>query len=110
MRHGGDGLGVVDDRGTAVEADDGREGRLDARHAALAFERLHQRRLFAHFVGARAGLGDDLKFGVGAEDVLAQKAACVGIGDGLLHDFEKIAILAAQIDEAQSSRRWPGRR
>ena len=101
MRHGGDGLGVVDDRGSAVEADDGREGRLDARNAALAFERLHQRRLFAHFVGARAGLRDDLEFGVGAEDVLAEKALGVGVGDGLLHDFEQIAILAAQIDEAQ---------
>ena len=28
--NGGDGLGVVDDRGAAIEADDGREGRLDA--------------------------------------------------------------------------------
>ena len=100
MRHGGDGLGVVDDRGTAVEADDGREGRLDARNAALAFERLHQRGLFANFVGACAGLRDDLEFGFGAEDVLAQEALGVGIGDGLLHDLEQVAVLAAQIDEA----------
>ncbi len=98
--HGGDGLGVVDDRGTAVEADDGREGRLDAGNAALAFERLHERRFFADFVGARAGLRDDLEFGAGAEDVLAQKAAIVGVGDGALHDFEQIAVLAAQVDEA----------
>ena len=98
--HGGDGLGVVDDRGTAVEADDGREGRLDARNAALAFERLHERGFFAHFVCARAGLGDDLEFGTGAEDVLAEKAAIVGVGDGALHDFEQVAILAAQVDEA----------
>ncbi len=98
--HGGDGLGVVDDRGTAVEADDGREGRLDARNAALAFERLHERRFFADFVGARAGLRDDLEFSFGAEDVLAEKAAIVGVGDGALHDLEEIAVLAAQINEA----------
>ena len=100
VRHGGDGLGIVDDCGTAVEADDGREGRLDARNAALAFERLHERGLFAHFVGARAGLRDDLEFGFGAEDVFAEKAALVGVGDGAFHDFEEVAILAAQIDEA----------
>ena len=100
MRHRGDGLGIVDDRGSAIKAHDGREGRLDARNAALAFERLHQRRLFADFVGACAGLRDDLEFGIGAEDVLAQKALGVGVGDGLLHDLEQIAIFAAQIDEA----------
>ena len=100
MRHRRNGLGVVDDRGSAVETHDSREGRLDARNAALAFERLHQRRLFAHFVCARAGLRDDLKFGVGSEDVLAQKALRVRVGNGLLHDLEQIAILAAQIDEA----------
>jgi hypothetical protein len=37
---------------------------------------------------------------LGAEDVLAQKALRVGVGDGLLHDFEQVAILAAQVDEA----------
>ena len=88
MRYGGDGLGVVDDRWAAIEAHDGRERRLDARNAALAFERLHQRRLFAHFISARAGLRNDLKFSVGAEDVFAEKALGVGIGDGLLHDFD----------------------
>jgi hypothetical protein len=67
----GDGLGVVDDRGTAVEANDGREGRLNARNPALALQRLHQRRLFAHLIGARAGVGDDLELGIGTEDVLA---------------------------------------
>ncbi len=61
VRGVGDGLGIVDDRGAAVEADDGREGRLDAGHAALAFERLHQRGLFADLVGAGAGLGDDVE-------------------------------------------------
>ena len=72
--NGGDGLGVIDDGGAAVEADDGGEGRLDARDAALAFERFHQRRLFADFVGAGAGLRDDVEVDAGAEDVFAEKA------------------------------------
>ena len=74
VRGVGDGLGVVDDGGAAVEADDGREGRLDARNAALAFERLHQGGLFADLVGACAGLRDDVEVDAGAEDVLAEEA------------------------------------
>ena len=97
----GDGLRVVDDGGAAVEADDGREGRLDAGDAALAFERLHEGGLFADLVGAGAGLGDDVEVDAGAEDVLAEKALGVGVGDGLFDDLEQVAILAAQIDEAQ---------
>src|SRR5262249_36954838 len=38
VRSGGDGLGVVDDCGSAIEADDGGEGRLDAGDATLALE------------------------------------------------------------------------
>ena len=101
MRHGGDGLGVIDDRGTAVNADHGRKGRPDARHAPLAFQRLHQRRLLAHFIGARARVRDDLKFSLTAEDVLAQKSFDVGVSDSSFHNFEQITVLAAQIDEAQ---------
>ena len=75
VRGGGDGFSVVDDGGAAVEADDGGEGRLDARDAALAFERLHQCGLFADLVGAGAGLGDDVEVdALFAEDVLAEEA------------------------------------
>src|ERR1035438_2065703 len=63
---------------TAVEADDRWEGRRDAGNPALAFERFHERGFLADFVGARAGLRDDLEFGFSAEDVLAEKAAIVG--------------------------------
>ncbi len=110
VRNGGDGLGVVDDRGTAIEADDRREGRLDARDAALAFERLHEGRFFADLVCARAGLRDDLKFVSEPKMFFAEEALRVRIGDGLLHDLEEVAVLSAQVDEAQSSRRWRGRR
>src|SRR6185312_11006302 len=100
VRHGGDGFGVVDDGGAAVESDYSREWRLDAGNAALAFERLHQRRLFADFVRASAGLRHDVEVDAGTEDVLAEEAPGVGIGDSLLHDLAQVAILAAQVDEA----------
>ncbi len=98
--HGGQGLRIVNDGGAAVEADDRREGRTDAGDAALAFERFHQGRLFADFVGAGAGVGDDVEIHIAAEDVLAQKALGIGVVDGFLHDLEQVAILAAQVDEA----------
>ncbi len=101
VRHGGNGLGVVDDGGSAVEADDSGEGRLDAGNAALAFEGLHEGGFFADFVGSGAGLGDDLKLRLAAEDILAQEAFCMGICDGLLPtDLKQVAVLAAQVDEA----------
>ena len=87
VRNGGDGLGVVDDGGPAVESDDRGEGRADARDAALAFQRFHQRGFFADFVRAGAGLGDDVEVDAGAEDVLAEEALGVGLGDGALHDL-----------------------
>ena len=100
VRDGGDGLRVVDDGGSAIESDHRRKRRADARDAALAFEGLHQRRLFADFVGAGAGLGDDIEVEAGAEDVLAEEAFGIGLGDGALHDLEQVAVLAAQVDEA----------
>ena len=101
VRGGGDGFGVVDDGGAAVEADDGGEGRLDAGDAALAFERLHQGGLFADLVGAGAGLGDDVEVdALFAEDVFAEEALGVGVGDGFFDDLEEVAVLAAKIDEA----------
>ena len=97
----GDGLGVIDDGGSAVQANHGGEGRADARDAAFAFERFHQRRLFAYLVRACAGLGDNVEVEAWvAEDVLAQEALGVSIRDSLLHNVEKVAILAAQVDEA----------
>ena len=71
VRRVGNRLGVVDDGGAAVQADHGREGRPDARDAALAFERLHQRRLFADLVRARAGLRDDVEV-----EAASRKCSC----------------------------------
>ena len=69
-----DGLHVVDDGRLGVETLDGREGRLHARVAAVAFQAGEQRRLLAALVGAGAAMDDDLQVLVRAEDLLAQEA------------------------------------
>src|SRR6266849_3196283 len=60
-RNSAERFDVINDRRAAVEADDGREGRLDARIAALAFERFHERGFFSAFVGARPGVNDQVE-------------------------------------------------
>ena len=60
-RHRGEGLGVVDRRGLAIDAEAGRERRLEARLALLAFQRFEQRGFFAADVGAEAVEGMQLE-------------------------------------------------
>ena len=67
-------LRVVDHRRPAIQPNHGRERRPDARNPALAFERLHQRRLFAYLISARAGVRHNFKIDAAAENVLAQEA------------------------------------
>src|ERR1700761_81531 len=98
--HAGDGFGVVDDSGTAIQPNDGGEGRLDARYATLAFKRLHERRLFADLIGACTGLRDGVEVESAAKDVLAQDAALVALGKSTIHNLDEVAVLATQIDEA----------
>ena len=81
-RHAGQRLDVVDDRRGAVEAGDGGERRLEPRLAAVALERVEQRRLLAADVGAGAGVHDELEVVAGAEDVGAEVAGRVGLLDG----------------------------
>ncbi len=52
----------------------GRERRLEARLALLAFERFQQRGFFAADVGAEAVVGVQLEAEVAAQDVVAQEA------------------------------------
>src|ERR1700683_5067955 len=98
--NGAERFHVVDHRGTAVEADHGREGRPDSRIAALAFQRLHERRFLTALVGARAGVGDKVKIKAAALDVFAEVALGVGFGDRRVHDVDNVAIFAAYIDVA----------
>ncbi len=99
-RNGAERFDVINDRRAAVEADDRREGRLDARIAALAFERLHQRGFFAAFVGARAGVHDQIKIEPRAEDIVAEVVVRIRFVESGLDDVEDVAILASDVDEA----------
>ena len=97
-RHRGVGLGVVDRGRLAVQAEIGRERRLVARLALLAFQRLHQRGFFAADVGAGAQRVVQVDVHARAEDVLAQPAVGVGLGGGLLQVLEGLVVeLAAQV-------------
>ena len=86
--------------GDPYRPDDGGEGRPDARIAALAFERFHQRRFFAAFVGARAGVRDQIEIESAAENIFAEIARGVGFFDGRVHDVQHVAIFAANVDVA----------
>ena len=77
--------------GRRVEAGDGRERRAQPRLAAVALERVEQRRLLAADVGAGAGVHDDLEVEAGAEDVLAEVARGVRLGDRGLQPAERRA-------------------
>ena len=83
FRHGGKCFHVVDDRGRTVQPDHGGEGRPDARIAALAFERFHQRGFFAAFIGARARMRDQIEVEAAAENIFAQIAGFVSFLDGI---------------------------
>src|SRR5208282_2902337 len=74
VRHGSQGLRIIDDRRAAPQPDYRREGWTDPRNAALAFERLHQRRFFAHFVSARSTMPINIQIVSAAEDILAQES------------------------------------
>ena len=71
------------------------ERRLEPRLAALALERVEQRRLLAADVRARAGVDDDVDRVVLAEGVLAEVALRLGLLDrapeALLREVELVA-------------------
>ncbi len=106
----GHGLDVVDHGGLAVEADGGGEERgLDAREAALALERLEQRRLLAADVGAGAGVHDDVEREARVEDVAAHRAVGVGLVQRRLQALEAQGELPAQVDEGLADLQRVGR-
>src|SRR6185312_89527 len=91
-------LGIVDDCWAAPEANYSREGRSNARNAALAFERFHQRRFFADLICACTPVPVNVEVVTAPKNILAEKAPRIGIGNGLLHDLGKITILTANVD------------
>ena len=93
----GEGLGVVQDGRALPEAFFDRAGRLGARLPAHAHDGVHQRRAFAADVGAAAGADPELDVLAGAEDVLADQAEALGVGDGLAEALDGERVLAADV-------------
>ena len=95
--HRGEGLGVVDRRGLAVEAEARRERRLEARLALLALERLEQRRLLAADVRAVAVVVVELEGELAAEDVAAEQARLARLAQRLLAALVDVPDLAVDV-------------
>ncbi len=74
-------------------------GRLQPGFAALAFQRLDHRGLFAADVRARAAMHRNVQVEAAAQDVLAQEAVLVGVGNGLDPALDAQEELAADVDE-----------
>ena len=91
-------LDVVDDRRGREGAGDRGEGRLDARLAALAFDRLDQAGLLAADVRAGAAMDGDVEGEAGAQDVLAEEPLRVRLFDGAIQDASAVVELAADVD------------
>src|SRR6266849_1062356 len=98
--NGAERFDIVNDGRAAIEADDGREGRPDARITALAFQRFHKSGFFAAFVSACAGVNEQVEIEAGAEDMFTEIAARISFFERAFDDIEDVAIFAADIDEA----------
>src|SRR5690606_27403391 len=85
-----DALDIVHRRRTAIEACAGRERRLQARLALLAFEALDHRGLFAADVGSRAAVNEHVEVVARSGRILAEEARVVS----LLHRGEQRLRLA----------------
>jgi hypothetical protein len=96
-RHGGEGLGVVDRRRLAVQAEAGRERRLEARLALLALQALQQRRLFAADVGAEAVVRVQLEAEAAAQDAVTQEAGGARLVERLLEALVGLEDLAVDV-------------
>ena len=99
VRHGRDGLDVVDHRGAGVQPGHRRERRLQPGLAAEALQRVQQRGLLAADIGARPGVHDHLEVEPGTEDVGAQVTGLVGLGHGEVQPADHVQHLAAHVDE-----------
>ena len=100
VRHGGERFHVVDHGRLAVEALLRRERRLRHRHAALAFHGGDQGGLFAADERARAFHHADGEVEVRAEEVLAEQAVRLGVGDRLADAFDRQRVFGADVHDA----------
>ncbi len=95
----GERLDVVDDRRHAVEPLDRRKRRLQPRLAALALERVEQRRLLAADIRAGAAMNGDLEIVTAAEDVLADVSGLARFVERRAENLVAALELAANVDE-----------
>ena len=98
MRHRSQRLDVVDRRRLPEESGDRRKRRLDARIAALSFERIHQRRFFTADVRAGALVDVDVDPLARAHRVLAEDAGGVRFGERVIEALNRLGKLAAYVD------------
>ena len=100
LRHVEERLDVVLDGRLAEQPDLGRERRLVPRLAAIALDRLEQRRLLAADIRAGADAQLDVEGEAGAEDVVAEQARRARLREGVLEARVRERVLRAHVDEA----------
>merc|ERR1719322_2035930 len=76
----------------------GREGRLEARLALLALQRLDEGRLLAADVGAGAAVDEDVKVVAGPAGVLSEETLCVRLLNGHLQVRRLVVEFATHVD------------
>ena len=95
---GRDRLDIVDGRRTAIKPDSRRKGRLQPRHALLAFEAFEERRFLAANVGAGAAVQINLDVIAGAAGILTNEAGGIGLLDRRLQPLRLGVEFAADVD------------
>ena len=92
------GLGVVDGGGRSVETVVGRERRLEARLARLAFQRLQQGSFLAADIGARTDKGVEIEVDAGVVKVVADKTGFAGLAHSGIESLHGLTLeLAANV-------------
>ena len=100
VRHGGQGLHVVDGGRHPEDAGHRRKRRLDAGVTPLPLQRVHHRGLFAADVGPRAAVDHHVDPLAAPEHVAPQGALRVGLLHRRTHHCERLGELAANVDVA----------
>ena len=100
VRRNGNGFDIVHGAGTAIQAGIGRERRLQARLALLAFQAFQQRGFLATDISACAVADIDVEIPAGPGGVLADQPRVISLADRLFERDPLIDIFAADIDVA----------